>query len=331
MRVLVIGGTGNISREIVRALLERGHEVTVFNRGRHRDPQPEGARVIQGDRREREAFESSMRSLELDAVIDMISYSPEDAASALRAFAGRVGHFVHCSTVMTYGPPVTQPVCDEESPLGARTPYGQGKNAADALLLQARAETGFPVTIIKPSYTFGPGIPLHRMIGDDGNWIDRMRKQKPVLSAEGQLLFQFLPSRDAGDLFALVLGREAMFGQIYNMVNPQAISWDDWHRAAGEALGVEVEIVNAPQWLLMQIDDRYKGIESNFGHQQVFSGRKLQQAVPEWQPNTSLVEWMAANIAWMDHHALVKDSDTDPLEDWIITELRRLPERAHIL
>src|SRR5712692_4045239 len=231
MRVLVIGGTGNISREIVRALLHRGHEVIVFNRGRHRDPQPVGARVVHGDRKERDAFEATTRALEPEAVIDMISYSPEDAASAVRAFSGQVSHFIHCSTVMTYGPPVPQPVCSEESPLGARTPYGKAKIAADELLLRAHAESGFPVTIIKPSYTFGPGIPLHRMIGDDGNWIDRMRKRKPILSAEGQLLFQFLPSRDAGDLFALVLGRQQMLGQIYNMVNPRAISWDDWHRA----------------------------------------------------------------------------------------------------
>jgi nucleoside-diphosphate-sugar epimerase len=329
MRVLVIGGSGNISREIVRALLQHGHEVIVFNRGKHRDPQPEGARAVHGDRRDREVFETTTRSLEPEAVIDMISYSPEDAASAVKAFAGRVRHFIHCSTVMTYGPPVPQPICDEQGPLAARTPYGQAKNAADALLLREHAERGFPVTIIKPSYTFGPGIPLHRMIGDDGNWIDRMRKRKPILSAEGQLLFQFLPSRDAGELFALVLGREPMRGQIYNMVNPEAITWDDWHRAAGTAAGVEIEIVNAPQRLLAQTADRYKGIEGNFGHQQVFSGEKLRQAVPEWQPTTPLVDWMAQNIAWMDRHGLVSNSDEDTLEDRIITDLRALPTRLN--
>ncbi len=329
MRVLVIGGSGNISREIVRALQERGDTVTVYNRGRHRDPQPQGATVLHGDRKERAAFEAAMRALTFDAVIDMISFTPEDAASALRAFSGRVGHFIHCSTVMTYGPPVPQPVCDEQSPLGARTPYGQAKIAADALLLREHAESGFPVTIIKPSYTFGPGIPLHRMIGDDGHWIDRMRKRKPILSAEGQLLFQFLPSRDAGDLFALTLGRTGMVGQIYNMVSPAVISWDDWHRAAARAVGQEVEIVNAPQALLAAIDRRYQGIDSNFGHLQVFSGEKLRRAVPEWQPATPLVDWMAANIAWMDQHDQITDSNADPLEDRIIAALRELPERLN--
>jgi nucleoside-diphosphate-sugar epimerase len=284
--------------------------------------------VVHGDRKEREAFEQAVRSLPLDAVIDMISYTPEDAASAVRAFDGRIAHFIHCSTVMTYGPPVPQPMCDEGSPLGARTPYGQGKIAADKFLLQAHAERGFPVTIIKPSYTFGPGIPLHRMIGDDGNWIDRMRKRKPILSAEGQLLFQFLPSRDAGELFALTLGRTEMVGEIYNMVNPRAISWDDWHRAAGEAVGVDVEIVNAPQWLLARIDARYQGIDGNFGHQQVFSGAKLQAAVPEWRPTTPLVEWMAENVAWMDRHALVTDSDADPLEDRMVAALRGVVDQV---
>ncbi|MAF11702.1 epimerase, partial [Candidatus Poribacteria bacterium] len=49
MRVVVVGGTGNISTSIVRELLELGHDVTCYNRGRSGSP-PDGVRVIQGDR-----------------------------------------------------------------------------------------------------------------------------------------------------------------------------------------------------------------------------------------------------------------------------------------
>ncbi|HYF63661.1 MAG TPA: NAD-dependent epimerase/dehydratase family protein, partial [Herpetosiphonaceae bacterium] len=113
MDVLVIGGTGTISRAIVRALLERGHAVTLFNRGRRAEPPPPEARVILGDRQDRAGFEAALRSERFDAAIDMISFSAEDAASALRALRGRVGHFVQCSTVMTYGPPFAAPGQDE--------------------------------------------------------------------------------------------------------------------------------------------------------------------------------------------------------------------------
>ena len=205
MKVLIIGGTGNISRGIVASLLQRNHEVVMFNRGQHPDAPPPDIQVIHGDRQDRDAFENRMRAEKFDAVIDMISYNADDAASALRAFRGRVDGFIHCSTVMTYGPPfpfsgVNIP---ETAPLNGTSEYGRGKIAADQLLLDAHAEDGFPVTIFKPSYTHGPGMQVHRQVGGDGSWIDRLRKGKPILSAgDGLNYFQFLSSRDAGVGFA---------------------------------------------------------------------------------------------------------------------------------
>ena len=84
MKVLVIGGTGNISRGIVAALLARNHEVVLFNRGQHADPPPPDVRVIKGDRQHRDDFESKVSAENWDAVIDMISFNAEDAASAIR-------------------------------------------------------------------------------------------------------------------------------------------------------------------------------------------------------------------------------------------------------
>ena len=78
----------------------------------------------------RDDFENKMRAEKFDAVIDMISYNAEDAASALRAFRGRVDGFIHCSTVMTYGPPfpfsgVNIP---ETAPLNGISEYGARQN-----------------------------------------------------------------------------------------------------------------------------------------------------------------------------------------------------------
>ena len=117
MKVLVIGGTGNISRGIVAALQNRNHEVVLFNRGQHVDPPPPDVRVIHGDRQQRDDFEAKVSAENWDTVIDMISFNADDAASALRACQGRVGHFVHCSTVMTYGPPVQWYQSPRDSPL----------------------------------------------------------------------------------------------------------------------------------------------------------------------------------------------------------------------
>ncbi len=327
MKVLIIGGTGNISRGIVAALLHRNHEVVMFNRGQHIDPPPPNIRVILGDRQHRDDFEGKVGSENWDAVIDMISFNAEDAASALRACQGRVGHFIQCSTVMTYGPPFSGINLPEAAPLQGTSGYGLNKVAADNLLLEAHSSDGFPVTIFKPSYTHGPGINLHRQVGGDGSWIDRLRKGKPILSAgDGLNYFQFLASRDAGDAFAEILGKTECFGEIYNLVHPQARTWDEWHSAAAAAIGVDIDIVHVSQETLIAMSpERYSGLRGNFGHTQIFSHEKLAAALPEFSPQIPVTESVAENIAWMDKHSRVPDSDADDLEDKIIDTIRNLP------
>lgn len=327
MRVLVIGGSGNISTEIVKSLLSRGHEVTCVTRGRR--PLPDGVRAVVADRKDRPAFEAAMAAESPEVVIDMIAFHPDDTASALRAFGGRVAQFIQCSTVMTYGPPLACHYGDETMALNARGAYGQNKILIDELLLSRHATEGLPVTIVKPSYTYGPGIPLHRQIHDDERWIDRLRKGKPMLSpGDGDKLFQFLPSRDAGEFFALLVGREQAIGQVYNMVHPDPITWDDWHRMAIEALGSRSEIVHCPTDTLMAIDaTRFGRLFDNFGYEQVFDGSKAHRDVPEWQPDTDRVAWVAKNIAWMEAQGTIVDTDADEddLEDRIIAAMQAVP------
>ena len=120
MKICVVGGTGNISTSFVKLLLEQGHDVTCFNRGQ-RGPVPDGARVIFGDRANREDFEQKVQQERFDVAIDMICFSAEDAQSDLRAFRG-VSHFVQCSTVQTYGLEMDWLPATEDHPLRATSP-----------------------------------------------------------------------------------------------------------------------------------------------------------------------------------------------------------------
>jgi nucleoside-diphosphate-sugar epimerase len=87
MRVVILGGTGNISSGIVKQLLEKGYNVICYNRG-NSDSTPKGARQIVGDRNDRDAFELVMQKEKFDMAIDMISFNAEDAASSIAAFRG---------------------------------------------------------------------------------------------------------------------------------------------------------------------------------------------------------------------------------------------------
>jgi nucleoside-diphosphate-sugar epimerase len=321
MRVCVVGGTGNISLSIARLLLRQGHDVTCFNRGVS-PGLPEGARLIRGDRTDQAAFEQVMQREKFDAAIDMLCFNPEQAASDVRAFRA-CGHFVVCSTVITYGQPIEWMPVTEDHPLRPDDTYGRNKAAADAVFLEARARDGFPVTILKPSTTYGPKQGLIRQIGGGFAWLDRIRKGKPLLVyGDGLAAHQFLHVDDAALCFAGALGKRHCIGQIYNVVRRGFTTWHAYHRVAMRLIGREVEQVGVPfEALHAAAPARFRGA---FARDSYFSAEKVCRDVPEFHPRIALEDGMAGVLADMDREGRIPDSDLETSEDKIIEAQRNV-------
>ncbi|MDO8685304.1 MAG: NAD-dependent epimerase/dehydratase family protein [Clostridiales bacterium] len=318
MKIVVLGGTGNISTSIVKLLLEKGHDVTCYNRGK-RGNVPKDVRLIQGDRNEREIFEKTMQSENFDVAIDMISATAEDALSSIRAFRG-VGQFIQCSTTATYGiEPKWFPV-SEDHPLTPVMEYGIGKVAGDKALLEAYYKEGFPVTIIRPSTTYGSQSGIFDQVACNFTWIDRIRKGKPILiCGDGKALMQFLHVDDAAKGFAGVIGKQNCIGQAYNLVNRGFTTWEQHHRTAMKVLGKEVDLVGVPLKTLIAFDaPRFFILINIFAHNCYYSSDKIFRDVPEFIPAISLEEGMRQVIKYMDEKGAVPNSDLEIWEDKII-------------
>ena len=322
MRVLIVGGTGNISTSIVQVLMDQEHDVTCFNRG-ERGTLPERVRHIQGDRNDREAFEQAMQREQFDAAIDMICFNAEDAASSVRAFRG-VKHFLQCSTVCTYGVDYDWLPVTEDHPMRPMTDYGRNKMAADDVYLRAYNEQGFPVTIVKPSTTYGPQLGLNRQIAREFSWLDRIRKGKPILvCGDGKAIHQFMHVDDAAKGFVGLLGKEAALGQTFNLVNRGFISWEDHHRTVMKVLGREVELIGIPLRDLMASGVPHtENCQSIFAHNTIYSAEKLFRDVPEFQPTVSLDAGVRQVIEAMDADGRIPDSDRLTWEDRLIEAQR---------
>ena len=328
MNVCIVGGTGNISTSIAKLLLETGHSVTLFNRGRNPGA-PDGVRLIQGDRQARPAFEAAMQAAQFDAAIDMIGFTAEDAHSTLRAFRG-VKHLIFTSTVCTYGVDYDWLPVTEDHPLRPTTDYGRNKAAADRVFLEAYYRDGFPVTIIKPSTTFGPRWNLLRQIAWEAGWVDRVKKGKPILvCGDGRALHQWLYVDDAAPAFVFALGRERCFGQVYNMMKNEFGSWADYHRTAMTVIGREVELVGVPlESLLAAKTPNVSICETIFSHNTVYSPAKLMRDVPEFRPTISLAEAMDRVLDAMRREGRIPDSTREDWEDRLIAAQRQVGQIA---
>ena len=318
MKVCVVGGTGNISSAFVPLLLEKGHEVTCYNRGK-KGAEPPGVRWIQGDRRDEAAYEATMQAEKFDAAIDMICFNKEQAASSLRAFRG-VQHFVFCSTTCVYGVQYDYLPVREDHPFRPITDYGRQKGEAEKVFMDAWEKERFPVTIIRPSTTFGPIQGAIRQLGWDYSWIDRIRKGKPIVVCdEGQARHQFLHVGDAALCFANVPGKQQCIGHTYNMTKQGYTPWREYHLTAMEVLGRQVELVSFPYATLEQWDiPRFDLCREIFSYNTYYDPNRLFQDVPEFRPAISLNAALADTIEHMDKAGRVPDSDKITWENELI-------------
>ena len=114
-----------------------------------------------------------------DVVVDWIAFTPEQIERDLELFRGRTRQYIFISSASAYQKPSTDYLITESTPLGNPFwDYSRNKIACEERLLRAWREEGFPVTIVRPSLTYGETqIPLAM-----NSWaksftvIDRMRR-----------------------------------------------------------------------------------------------------------------------------------------------------------
>ena len=185
MRVLVIGGTRFVGRHIVQALLDGGHEVTLFHRGGGaEDPFPE-AEHRHGDR---DGDLAALAEGEWDATVDVSAYVPRQVRSlgdALGRAGGRGGRYLYISSISAYAD-TEEPGLTETAPLAVLSDEdteevtGETYGGLKALCEYAAVEVfGGSTVIVRPTYVVGP----YDTTGRFTYWVRRLAEGGEVLAA----------------------------------------------------------------------------------------------------------------------------------------------------
>jgi nucleoside-diphosphate-sugar epimerase len=215
----------------------------------------------------------------------------------------------------------------EDHPLRPTTAYGRNKRAADNLLLAAYYNDGFPVTILKPSTTYGPQMGLLRQVAWDFGWIDRIKQGKPiVVCGDGIALHQFLYVEDAALAFCGVLDKSHCLGKVYNVVRNGTTTWRQHHHTAMKVIGREVPLVGIPFDDLKRNEAQIPGFsicDEIFRHHTYYSSQALQRDVPEFQPAVSLESGMARVLEEHERLGNVPSATAPGWEDELIACQRR--------
>lgn len=324
MKVLILGGTGVISRAIVDKLLAKNYEVTVFNRGKKQLTFKGEVEQIVGDRTNYEEFEASMKRYKFDAVIDMLSFNPEDAASTVRAFRDNAGQIIITSSIAAYKRPYnTVPTIELKEELYENPIFSYAFNKAEMerYLNQVIREQKLPITIVRPSLTYGPGAANIGVLRQNYGIVDRIRKGKPlVMFGDGSTPWNFTFAPDLANGFAALVGNKKAYGEAYHITNEDRHIWEDLYIEFGRIVGREPVIVHMPSELL------YKAAPNLCNHLYfektyagLFDNSKIKNDAPEFKTEISLNEGLRTIVEWYEREANSVDPEKDELEDRLVS------------
>ncbi len=305
MKLLFIGGTGNISAACVRLALAEGHEVHVLNRGNTPldDLGLGGAHSLVADISDETATKSALGDQTFDVVLNFIAFTPEHIERDLRLFSGQCAQYVFISSASAYQKPRGHLMITEDTPL--KNPfweYSRLKIACEERLHHAWREDDFPMTIVRPSLTYDTVIPLSMGSWDDYTMIDRMKRGEPVVvHGDGQNTWTMTHSEDFALGLTGLLGNPLTRGHAFHITSDEVLTWDEiWHQAA-EAAGCTANIVHVPSDFIAGMDDFQRGsLLGDKACSVVFDNSKLKRFVPGFQARIPWRVGIRRTLDWFE-------------------------------
>jgi UDP-glucose 4-epimerase len=278
MRVLMMGGTRFIGVYLTKILVERGHEVVLFNRGNKPAPVAE-VKQIHGDRTSPEQLKEKLSAEKFDAIFDNNGREISDTQPLAEIFRDRVQHFVYMSSAGVYLKSDLMPHVEGDA-IDPKSRH-KGKYETEAYLQQQ----GLPWTAIRPTYIYGP-----QNYNDLEAWFfDRIVHNRPIpIPGSGLNFTQFGHVKDLARAMAAVLGNPQAIGQIYNVSGDRYVTFDGLARACAMAAGK-----SADNLLIVHYDPK----KFDFGKRKAFPLRvqhffaSVDKAKRElnWQPEFDLI------------------------------------------
>lgn len=301
---LLLGGTGTISTSVMKLLAAHHMEVTCLNRGSR--PLPPGVTQIVCDVNDEAAMAAALEGRRFDVVADFLTYGPEQAGARVKQFQGKCGRYVFISTAMTYEkPPRAMPVSEQTPQDNPFSSYAQNKILCEGIFRQAYRTQGFPLTIVRPSCTYGnERVPFIMTPMDKPNTLlRRLRAGKPiVVPGDGSVFWTMTHSDDfARALMGLMLNPDTL-GEDFHITQDECMTWDAFAAVIAQAAGAP-----APTIVHVTTDDLVRERPSlrqdllgDMAQTAIFDNSKLRRFVPGFQFHVPYREGVRQSILNVD-------------------------------
>ena len=325
MKILFIGGTGIISTACTLLARARGMDVTLLTRGQHETQVPTGVKTLVADVNDPGLIQK-LKDERFDSVVDWIAFTPAEIERDLALFRGCTRQLIFISSTSAYQKPQTHYLMTESTPLAnPYWDYSRNKIACEELLLRAYRDEGFPVTIVRPSLTYGDTqIPLVL-----NSWqkpytaVDRMiRGQKLVVPGDGTSLWVVTHNSDFAKGLVGLLGNQQAIGHAFHITSDEVQTWDQLFRIVGAAIGVEPRLVHIPSdFIAACLPEKTGTLLGDKSVSVVFDNSKIKRFVPDYCATIRFADGIRQTLAWFD-----ADPKRKQIDDQLNADMDRLIE-----
>lgn len=303
MKILFIGGTGNISGACTRHALEKGFEVWHLNRGLNAWELPAGVKTIKGDIHNFQEVKKLLQGHSFDVVANFIAYVREDVERDYELFRDKCGQYIFISSASAYQKPPSHPVITESTPLANPFwQYSRDKIACEEKLIQLYREEKFPVTIIRPSHTYETVIPVAVGSWDDFTIIDRIRKGREIIvHGDGTSLWTITHSIDFAKGFNGLLGHQQSIGHSFHITSDELLTWNQIYEAVAEAAGAPARMIHIPSDFIAGFDEFQRGnLLGDKAHSVIFDNSKIKTFVPDFKATIPFRSGIKDTVKWFE-------------------------------
>ena len=285
MKILFVGGTGFISTAVSRLALAKGWELFLLNRGQHH-PNPPGSKSLVADINRPDQARAALGDTKFDVIVDWVAYAPNDIERDLALFRGRTAQYIFISSASVYQKPPAHYVITESTPLcNPHWDYSRNKIACEERLMRAFREEKFPVTIVRPTLTYDPQLPI--ALGGWGCYTlcDRLKKGRPIIiHGDGSSLWVVTHAEDFGRGFLGLFGNPAALGHAFHITSDEVLTWNQIYGTIAEAMGVEANVVHIPSDFIAKAAPEQTGsLLGDKTWSTVFDNTKIKTWVPGFQ------------------------------------------------
>ena len=300
MKVLLIGGTGTLSRDTTNLLIKRNHEVYLFNRGNNNaSVDGENLNFISGDIYDVEETKKTLKNYYFDVVIDYLVFNLETLKNRVDIFSNITKQYIYISSATVFAPSEN---CISENSIKGNDDwiYSKRKCECEQYLIDHKNEFGFVYTIVRPYLTYDNRRIPYPNISKVSCWnlLYRIEKSIPIIMCgDGNQKVTVTNTKDFAEGIVGLIQNPKAVNEDFNIVGDTVTTWNDIIRTIEKRLGKKANIIYVTQEESVKyLSSMREEVLFDKGYSHVFNNEKIKAAVPSFTTNYTIEKGLLETI-----------------------------------